>query len=106
VIEGHRDMLSAILLGLDVIMLPYAGFRLKEPTAMQKEVASRDVVFIVEDEAAFKCMHRVAKSIQPYASAITMMSFAKGRKVDLSDCVRTKNSIREVIDGLKNKQFD
>jgi hypothetical protein len=106
VIEGHRDMLSAILLGLDFVMVPYAGFRLNDPSVLQQEIKNREVVFVVEDESAFKCMSRIAKSIEGYASSITMMSFAKGKRIDLSDYVKIKSSIKEVLDGLKNKQFD
>ncbi len=106
VVEGHRDALTAILLGLDFIMVPYAGFKLADSFSLQKEVAGREVVFIVEDKAAFKCMFKIAQSIEDSVSSITMMSLAKGQKVDLSDYVRTKNSIEEIIDELENKKYD
>jgi len=103
VIEGHRDMLSAILLGLDFVMVPYSGFRLKDPTAMQKEVASRDVVFIVEDEKAYKCMVHTAEALKETARSIRLISLSENKeKVDLSSLTFLKNSIREVADELQD----
>ena len=50
VIEGHKDSLTAILLGLDFIMLPYAGYRISDSSYLQDEVKDREVIFLVEDE--------------------------------------------------------
>ncbi len=103
VLEGHRDSLTAVLLGLDFIMLPYAGYRISNPSYLQKEVTDREVIFLVEDEAAYKCMKRVAEQLKPTAKKIQMKQLDKtDSKVDLSDFVNNFNTIQEVIDGLRN----
>jgi len=105
VIEGHRDSLTSILLGLDFIMIPYAGFKLKNPTELQHEVTNRHLVFIVEDEPAYKCMVKVAEHVKETADSIQFIELSDtDEKVDLSDYVQQFNNIQEVIDGLRNRR--
>ncbi len=102
VLEGHKDSLTAILLGLDFIMLPYAGYRNPEPVDLQKEVLGRDVVFLVEDEPAHKCMRRLSKSFAETANSIVLKQLGDtGMKVDLSDYIQQFNSIEEATNGLR-----
>ena len=104
VIEGHRDSLTAVLLGLDFIMIPYAGFRLKDSAALREEVAGRNLVFIVEDEAAHECMKKVAEELKETARSIRFIQLDDtDGKVDLSDYVQRFNTIQEVLDGLRNR---
>ncbi len=102
IVEGHHDMLTAVLLGLDFIMIPTAGF--KDATLIKNEVVGRDVVFIVEDRPAFLCMSKLALAIEEVASSVVLKQLVQGQKFDLSDYVMTKNSIVEVHNGLKNRQ--
>ena len=103
VLEGHKDSLAAILLGLDFIMLPYAGYRNLEPVDLQKEVLGRDVVFLVEDKQAFDCMKKLSRSLSETASSIVLKQLDDTRmKVDLSDYVQQYNNIKEASDGLRN----
>jgi len=103
VIEGHRDAAAAVLLGLDFIMLPYAGYRIKDNTFLIKEVAERRLIFLVEDEAAYKCMFSVASILKLTANYIELKCLVPhGGKVDLSDYVRRFNNIKEVINGLQD----
>jgi len=104
VVEGHRDSLTSVLLGLDFIMIPYAGFKLKDTESLMQEITGRKVVFIIEDKPAFKCMVEIAKAIEPVAKDIVMLQLQEGDKMDLSDYVFTKNSIKEVLNGLKDKE--
>jgi len=105
VIEGHRDALTAVLLGLDFIMIPYAGFRLNEPTALQNDVRGRELVFLVEDKPAHECMTQVAEHLKETAGAISLIGLNEAeKKMDLSDYVQQFNSIREVINGLRNRR--
>jgi len=105
VLEGHRDALTAVLLGLDFIMIPYAGFRVKEPSVLQDEVSDRDLVFIVEDKAAYECMVKVAEYLKVTAKSICLIELRDTEeKVDLSDYVENFNTIQEVIDGLRNRR--
>ena len=106
VVEGHRDSLTAVLLGLDFIMIPYAGFRLKDIGGLKLELLDRRVVFIAEDEAAFKCMYNIAKAIEVATESTVLLSLENGKKMDLSNYALTKNSIKEVRDGLKDSEFN
>lgn len=103
VLEGQKDSLSGILLGLDFIMLPYAGYRNSNPVELQKEVAGRDVIFLVEDKAAYECMKRLVPAFEVTANSVVLRQLdGKGNKVDLSDYVHKFNNIQEVISGLQN----
>ena len=103
VIEGHRDALTAVLIGLNFIMLPYAGFKQTNPTYLQKEVSGKDVVFLIEDKQAYKCMYDVALKLAVTAKSIHLIDFTNGdKKVDLSDYVCYFNTIEEVLYGLRN----
>ncbi len=105
IIEGHRDSLTAVLLGLDFIMIPYAGFKLREPGNLQKEVDGRDVIFLVEDGAAYKCMYEVAEQLKETANRIQLIELSDSdRKMDLSDFAQQYNHIQEVKDVLQTRR--
>ena len=105
IVEGHRDALSALLLGLNFIMVPYAGFRLKESSIVEQEVAGYDLVFIVEDEAAHKCMTKIAEQLKEAAGKIQLIELSnKNIKVDLSDYIKKFNDIEGVNNGLRNRR--
>lgn len=104
VVEGHRDSLTAVLLGLDFIMIPYAGFKLKDTALLRKEVSDRKVVFIIEDQAAFNCMCPLALAIEDISDEIVLIQLMTEEKCDLSDFVMKNNCIEEMIYGLKNKE--
>jgi len=104
VVEGHRDSLTAVLLGLDFIMIPYAGFKLKNAALLRQEVSDRKVVFISEDQAAFNCMHSLSLAIEDIADEIVLIQLMTEEKCDLTDFALKKNSVEEVIYGLKNKE--
>jgi len=103
VIEGHRDALTAVLLGLNFVMIPHAGFKLREPSALLKEVKGRKVILLVEDRAAYKCMREIAEALQETANSIRLIQFGSDEvKIDLSDYVRKFYSIKEINNGLSN----
>ncbi len=103
-VEGHHDALTALLLGLDFIMIPSSGYRCVDPKALQNVLVGRNVVFLVEDEAAYKCMYRFAEQIMDIAYSVTLKQLGKTgknkKKVDLSDFVQSCSSQSEVYDGL------
>ncbi len=102
VVEGVHDAATAELLGISFIMIPYAGFRLTDSTLLQKEVAEREVVFLVEDEAAHKCMKKVAEHLRKSARKIYLKQLGSNdAKADLSNYVQNFNTIEEVINGLQ-----
>ena len=101
IVEGHHDMLTAILLGLDFIMIPTAGF--KDVNTIKDALLNADVVFIVEDERAYRCMLGLALKIESIAKRITLLELSDKQKYDLSDFAMEKNSIVEAINELENK---
>ncbi len=103
-IEGQKDGLAATLLGLDFIMIPYAGYRNPNPEKLQQEVTGRDLVFLVEDKAAYKCMSVLAQLLAKTANRVTLkqLNNKSNSKVDLSDYIQNFKTIKEVIDGLQN----
>ena len=104
-IEGHRDALTALLLGLNFIMIPYAGFKLREASVLTEETYKKELIFIVEDEAAYKCMTKIVEQLTDTAQSIKLIELDDTEgKVDLSDYVQRFNSIKEVINGLQNRR--
>ena len=102
-IEGLHDSHTATLLGINFVMIPYAGYKNLNSTLIQKEVSGRDIVFLVEDEAAYTCMLRVVEQIQDDAKSIRLKYLGDtDTKMDLSDYVQKFNTIKEVINGLQN----
>ena len=102
-IEGIHDSHTATLLGINFVMIPYAGYKNQDSTLIQKEVTGRDVIFLVEDKAAYTCMLRLAKQIEDNAKSIKLKHLGNtDRKIDLSDYVKNFKSIKEVTDGLQD----
>ena len=97
IVEGHHDALTAVLLGLDFVMLPTASFR---GSIDATEIKGRELVFIIEDEPAYKTMRRIAEGLEPHAGSMTLKQFRRGQKMDLSDMAETCRSIDEVRSWL------
>lgn len=104
IIEGHHDALNAILLGLDFIMIPTATY--KDATKLFDEVKNRDVIFIVEEEAAYRGMKVLADDLRHSAKSIRLKSLSAKGKVDLSDYCFSCKSINEVKNGLYSRRFN
>lgn len=103
IVEGHHDMLTAILLGLDFIMLPTAGFY--DISNIIDAFIDSNLVFIVEDERAYRCMRGIALRIKDIAKRITLLELScEQKKVDLSDYVKNFKTIEEVINGLQDRR--
>ena len=104
ILEGVRDAATAVLLGINFIMIPYAGYRNPNPEKLQQEVTDRDLVFLVEDEAAYKCMSVLAQLLAQTANRVTLkqLNNKNNSKVDLSDYIQNFNTIQEVKNGLQN----
>lgn len=95
IIEGMRDALTAILLGLNFVALPTTAYRNFD--AFKGILRGKDeVVYIVEDQQGFKCMSELDKVAR---GEMICLSDAD-EKMDLSDFTMTKNSIKEVINEL------
>ena len=102
VIEGHRDLLNSLLLGLDVIMIPFAGYKNSEPLEMIEEVRDRNVVFLIEDDKAYKCMKPLAGEFASSAKSVLLKELGSAGKTDLSDYIQQFSTIQEVLDGLSS----
>jgi hypothetical protein len=92
IVEGHHDLLSATLCGFDFVMLPTASYR----GGLDSDLfTGRDIIFVVEDQAAYKTMRRIAETLEPTAGTITLRQLKQGSKMDLSDLLFTCNTIEE-----------
>lgn len=103
-LEGHRDALTAVLLGLDFIMIPFAGYRYRDNDSypLIKELHERNIIFIIEDQCAYKCMRLLAQQLSVTANKIILKQLGSKNKMDLSDYVQKFNSIEEVLHELQN----
>ncbi len=102
-VEGHHDMLTAILLGISFIMVPSAGFKLAKYPSLESEIKNKDIIFLVEDKQAYKCMCTLAKTFSRSAKSIRLKTLGNGiLKLDLSDYTEQHQNIMEVKDGLQD----
>lgn len=102
-VEGHHDMLTAILLGIDFVMVPSAGFKLSGYPSLQDVIIDRDIIFLVEDEQAHKCMRALAEAFSTSARSIRLKTLGEGTsKLDLSDYVDLHKNSTEAKDGLQS----
>ena len=100
IVEGHRDCLNAILLGLDFIMLPTASYRDKD-SILKQETTNRDIIFLVEDNQAYKAMRPLAEEIAQTAQSVRLKNYIKDEsKTDLSDYIKQFSNKKEVLDAL------
>jgi len=96
-VEGIHDALTAVLLGINFIMIPYSGYKCGDPSHLKREVEGRDVVFLVEDGAAYSCMSRVAGQIDNSARSIMLLELDDTKeKMDVSEYIRKYKTIQEV----------
>jgi len=98
IVEGARDSLTSILLGLNFIAIPTTTFKNVE---LIKEVTTgyNEIIFICEDLTGYKAM----KSLSEFIPNSRMVTFVKDKtqKIDLSDFVMGCNSIDEVLNVIK-----
>lgn len=102
IVEGHHDFLTAVLLGIDVLMIPTVNY--KKFTEYELSVLkNRDVILIADydknNSQGVECMIKLALQIDEVASAAKVFSLPKflesdnisftGTKLDLSDVVNT-----------------
>ena len=96
IVEGARDVLTAILLGLDFVAIPTASF--KNYDAIRECIKpGNELIYICEDKQGFKAMSRIQEHING-----KLLSFVtnKDEKIDLSDFVMSCKSISEVLDVI------
>lgn len=103
IVEGHHDLLTAVLLGLDFVMMPTAAF--KDESALLEPCEGRDIIFLVEDNKAYNAMRGLAEKLSDVARSIRLKSLGGDEdiKVDLSDFIFRCNSIEEAVNGLRDQ---
>jgi len=106
IIEGHRDALTATLLGLNYVMIPTASFKpteraLRAIIQVASECGGRPVKMWAEDKAAYKTMRplaeRLGKSLE-----VELDTYPGGgeEKVDLADLAYKHKSKLEILKCL------
>jgi DNA primase len=97
IVEGARDALTSILLGLNFIAIPTTSF--KNIEAIQSLLKPHDrVILICEDLQGYKAMSNLSQNI-PNSRLVTFVS-SPSEKIDLSDYVNKNNSIKGVLDAI------
>lgn len=101
IIEGHHDALTAILLGINFIMISTSSYRLFNENELQV-ISSRDVVFLPDlqldkEDPSIETMHLLANQIVEISNNVFVGSFVQVveannishdlKKIDLSDLV-------------------
>ncbi len=97
IVEGVRDFLAGILLGLNIIGIPTASYKGSLPIRKDD-----DLVFTIEDSVSMLVMERLANECKSIAKSIKMVRWSdNASKIDLSDVCFKFNSIEEVRNELK-----
>ena len=98
IVEGARDSLTSILLGLNFIAIPTASFKNVD---LIKEVTTgySDIILICEDMQGYKAMKLLSENI-PNSRMVTFVN-NKIDKIDLSDFVMGCSSIEAVLNVIK-----
>lgn len=97
IVEGARDALTSILLGLNFIAIPTTSF--KNIEAIQSLIKPEDkVIFICEDMQGYKAMSNLASAI-PNSRLVTFVK-SKDEKIDLSDYVNSCKTIEWVHNAI------
>ncbi len=99
IIEGHHDMLTAILLGISFIMLPTAGMKYKKEIN-DYLMGNQEIIFLVEDKAAYNCMSSIAAKIKDRDSIELRKINDTDEKKDLSDKIEEFKNKEEAIEWL------
>jgi len=99
IVEGHRDSLTATLLGLDYIMLPSAGYKYRDKSLLLVN-EKRKIIALAEDKPAFDAMCLLMEKFGTGNTLILESLGTKEKKVDLSDYVQGFKSIEEVCNEL------
>ncbi len=100
IIEGMRDALTAVLLGLNFIAIPTTSFKNFEDI---NSVINKDdeVILLCEDIQGYKAMKLIEPHINTKNVRLICLTSSKDTKIDLSDFVMQNKSIKEVLNVIK-----
>lgn len=97
IIEGARDAITAILLGLNFVAIPTTSF--KNHSLLSELIKPSDeVIFICEDMQGYKSMSYLSGFI-PQSRLLTFIQ-NRDEKIDLSDYVMNQTSLKGVTDAI------
>ncbi|MGE0738357.1 CHC2 zinc finger domain-containing protein [Sulfurimonas sp.] len=97
VVEGARDALTAIAMGLNVIAIPTTSFR-NIDTMLSMLKPWDKVIFLCEDMAGYRAMKYLASAI-PNSERVTFVQ-SENEKIDLSDVANNFTSLKGVLDAI------
>jgi hypothetical protein len=100
IIEGMRDALTAVLLGLNFIAIPTTSFKNFEDI---NSVINKDdeVVLLCEDMQGYKAMKLIEPRLHTKNVRLICLISSKNTKIDLSDFVMQNKSIEGVLNVIK-----
>ncbi len=125
VLEGHHDLLAAILLGVNVLMVPTVGYKVFNAHELSV-LSGKDVVFLpdmaINNTQSADAMEELYDQVESIAKSVNMISVAKildhanipfdSDKADLSEIVEhwdesikaigTKDNNKTAINAIKN----
>jgi 5S rRNA maturation endonuclease (ribonuclease M5) len=98
IVEGARDALTSILLGLNFIAIPTTSYKnIEEINSLIKDTDV--VVLICEDMQGYKSMKYLSENIKVKNSLKTFIT-NRDEKIDLSDFVMSCNSLKGVLNAI------
>ncbi len=125
ILEGHHDLLTAILLGINVLMVPTVGYKVFNAHELSV-LSGKDVVFLpdmaINNTQSADAMEELYDQAESIAKSVNMISVAKildhanipfdSDKADLSEIVEhwdesikaisTKDNNKTAINAIKN----
>lgn len=100
IVEGARDAITAVLLGLNFIAIPTTSF--KNVSLLSELIKPHDeVIFICEDMQGYKAMKLIEPHVNTKNVRLICLTSSKDTKMDLSDFVMQNKSIEEVLNVIK-----
>jgi len=100
VVEGARDALTSILLGLNFVAIPTTSYKNIED--MRAYIKPYDeVIFICEDMQGYKAMKLLSESIEAHSIVLKTFVTKQDEKIDLSDFVMSCKCLEEVQNAIR-----
>jgi len=96
ILEGMRDALAGILLGLNFIAIATTSFRNYEDIN-QSIKPTDEVILLCEDQQGYKAMKQIKDNLITKNAKLVSLTTSKDTKMDLSDFVMSCKSRSEVI---------
>jgi len=97
ILEGARDALNAILLGIDFIAIPSTSF--SNYKAIKECIKPKDeLIYLCEDLQGYRAMSKIQEHIN---GKLVCLAIRKDEKIDLSDFIVKCKNKNEVLNAIK-----